>query len=199
MPTGYTAAIVDGKITDFPTFAMQCARAFGALISMRDDAWDAVIPQKFDPDLYYAEKLIEAKNQLEALQQMTMLEAISACEKEYAEQVAERDKYKRRLRIENQRLQDMIAKVKAWDPPSANHTEMKKFMLDQLKISLNDIDDSRINEIFSVRKVEAREWLNNKINNLHNDIGRYAAEYEKDVERAKGRTLWIQQLRDSLK
>ena len=25
MPTGYTAAVQDGTITDFPTFAMQCA------------------------------------------------------------------------------------------------------------------------------------------------------------------------------
>jgi hypothetical protein len=49
MPTGYTAAVADGTITEFPDFAMQCARAFGTLVLMRDEPQDAAIPEKFEP------------------------------------------------------------------------------------------------------------------------------------------------------
>jgi len=37
MPTGYTADLNDGKQVTFQEFTMKCARAFGALIEMRDD------------------------------------------------------------------------------------------------------------------------------------------------------------------
>ena len=43
MPTGYTADIQDGKITTLREYALSCARAFGALIMMRDDPHDAPI------------------------------------------------------------------------------------------------------------------------------------------------------------
>ena len=35
MPTGYTAAVCSGEITEIKDFALSCARAFGALITMR--------------------------------------------------------------------------------------------------------------------------------------------------------------------
>lgn len=37
MPTGYTASVQEGKVTEFRDFAMECARAFGALVMMRDE------------------------------------------------------------------------------------------------------------------------------------------------------------------
>lgn len=63
MPTGYTAAVCDGKITEFPAFALQCARAFGALITMRDDAMNAPIPEEIKPDTsYYDKNISEAEH-----------------------------------------------------------------------------------------------------------------------------------------
>ena len=41
MATGYTFNVVDGQITTLSDFAMQCARAFGLLIDMRDAPSDA--------------------------------------------------------------------------------------------------------------------------------------------------------------
>lgn len=48
MPTGYTADVQSGKVTDFAEYAMNCARAFGALVLMRDDPSDADIPERFE-------------------------------------------------------------------------------------------------------------------------------------------------------
>jgi len=60
MPTGYTYPVVEGKITEFSDFALSCARAFGALITMRDDPHDTPIPETFEPSDYNAKKLAEA-------------------------------------------------------------------------------------------------------------------------------------------
>ena len=46
MPTGYTAEILNGEIKTFPEFAKKCARAFGAMIHMRDDSLDATYKKK---------------------------------------------------------------------------------------------------------------------------------------------------------
>lgn len=51
MPTGYTSYI--GQGCDFKTFAMKCARAFGACIDMRDSSLDAQIPDSFEPSRYH--------------------------------------------------------------------------------------------------------------------------------------------------
>lgn len=48
MPTGYTADIKDG--ISFETYAMNCARAFGACVSLRDKpSGGKVIPDAFEP------------------------------------------------------------------------------------------------------------------------------------------------------
>jgi hypothetical protein len=40
MPTGYTAEILDGKVTTFREFAQKCMRAFESTIHMRDESLD---------------------------------------------------------------------------------------------------------------------------------------------------------------
>ena len=37
MPTGYTLDLYNGKDITFEEFVLKCARAFGALIDMRDE------------------------------------------------------------------------------------------------------------------------------------------------------------------
>ena len=59
MPTGYTAKLMEQGQT-FPEFIMSCARAFGALIMMRDDPANAPIPEKFEPSDYHVRALKKA-------------------------------------------------------------------------------------------------------------------------------------------
>lgn len=63
MPTGYTADVADGKITDFVEYALQCARAFGACIMLRDEPISSEIPE-FQPSDYNANALAEAEKTL---------------------------------------------------------------------------------------------------------------------------------------
>ena len=196
MPTGYTADVVDGKITDFNPFALQCARAFGALITMRDDPWDTKIPDEFEPSDYNLKKLEEARQRNIELQSMSMEQVQTACNKDYEEACARRTEYKAEQQLQNNRLTMMEKQVLAWNPPSANHVEMKKFMLDQIRISKHDL--SYFDTYGAVKKLEPEEWLREQLDKIQKDIGYHAAEYEKEVERTKSRTLWVKQLKDSL-
>ena len=45
MPTGYTSGVATGEIKDFKTYALQCARAFGACIMLRDEPMSDEIPK----------------------------------------------------------------------------------------------------------------------------------------------------------
>ena len=54
MPTGYTAPVEDGSITDLRAYALRCARNTGHLYStLQDVPLDAPIPAVLTADLTY--------------------------------------------------------------------------------------------------------------------------------------------------
>jgi hypothetical protein len=92
----------------------------------------------------------------------------------------------------------MVQQVELWLPPTKDHIEMKKFMLEQLKISRHSPDYSMQQlEIaqqdktpmqFYEEEVESAKWHLN-----------YSVEHKAEEEkRAKERTEWIKRLRSSL-
>ncbi len=87
MPTGYTAEILDGKITTFPQFAKQCMRAFGATIHMRDDDMDAEFTPRTPSD-YYAKEIKKANQVIKEAELLTDEEIIDARKKELQESKA---------------------------------------------------------------------------------------------------------------
>lgn len=193
MPTGYTYPVCEGKITEFPDFAMSCARAFGALIMMRDEPSDAPIPEEFRPSDYNSKRLEESRERLAKLNAMTTAEAVTACETAFAEASASHEKYEAECVASDARLKAMLAKVDRWEPPTASHVEMKKFMIDQLATSLRGSYRP-----IPPAKLEPTEWHRSEIEKAMKDIGYHAEAQAQEIERAAGRTEWIKQLRASL-
>lgn len=193
MPTAYTAGVLDGTTQEFHRFAMQCARAFGALITLRDESFDAPIPEEFRPDSYYEANLIRVKGELTKLDKMTLEEAELASSKDYQEALKSAEKYNAALSLEDARCHAMIAKVQAWQPPTPDHVGMKTFMLEQLNISLHGDYKSTLPV-----KLDGAAWLDIQIQSTNKSIEYYEKELAKEVERVKGRTEWVQQLRASL-
>ena len=70
MPTGYTAGIIDGEITTFEQFAIQCTRAFGATIHMRDNPLDSPYEPRTPSD-HYVNSLQSQREKLEETKTMT--------------------------------------------------------------------------------------------------------------------------------
>lgn len=193
MPTGYTAGVVDGKITEFKDFALQCARGFGALISMRDDPWDASIPDEIQPGTYHQKRLEECRQRLVELQAMTPEQAEVGAQEAYQHEVDLNAQYDNRAALENERIDAMLALVHNWKPPTADHSELKSFMIQQLDISRNKKYQRE-----APKKLSGSDWLQKEIKKAFEDIEYQAGEWEKEVQRAKGRTAWIKALKASL-
>lgn len=196
MPTGYTADLME-KGMEFKPFVLQCARAFGALITMRDDSLDAPIPEKFEPDDYHIKKLAEAIQEQKRLQSMTDDEKVSFGIQAREENIVSHQKSLATAIAENERLIEMTHQVKAWKPPTPDHDELKKFMLEQINISMHDLSYS----YQYLKEAEERSpmpYYVAAVSSAARDINYHTKEHQKECERVENRTEWVKQLRMSL-
>lgn len=196
MPTGYTADVQDGTVTEFSEFAMQCARAFGALITMRDEPSDAPIPQEFAPSNYNAERLVEAQRDLARLEAMTESEQKAAADAANAAAFKSWDDRESTKAEQRARYEAMIQKVEAWEPPTADHNELKRFMLRQLRESI----EFDCGPPYAPRPglVNAKDWYAGALARANRDIAYHAEQQAEETERARKRTKWVSDLRASL-
>lgn len=193
MPTGYTADVANGKITSFKEFALLCARNFGALINMRDEPLDAPIPEQFEPWPYYFEQLEATKQQLAHIEQATDEECEVAANNAYQDRVEANERCDASFDAENDRYEAMRLQVESWEPPTDDHRNLKKFMLEQLATSRN----SKSNYPPPAKKSGA-DYRREKIEQLKARIVTYEKEWADEVERTKKRNEWVRQLRESL-
>ncbi len=199
MPTGYTNDIKDG--ISFETFALNCARAFGACIDLRDDpAGGDHIPEKIKPSSFHLDEMYKCEQELIELSFMNDSEIAERLELEY-----ENDEIYRINRIkekENQRItyENMLNKVFDWNPPTVDHQKLKKFMIDQIEDSIK-FDCSNFDNYYDTptERQTVNVWRNNRIDILKNSIKYNKKLYIEEVKRAKSKTDWLMALRNSLK
>lgn len=195
MPTGYTAGVADGTVTEFSAFALQCARAFGALIDMRDEPANAPIPDKFEPSDYHSKELAKALLQQHELKSLGIAETEDRAKAAYE---AETGYYEQRVReaaAQDHRYLSMIYEVEKWQPPTLEHVELKNFMLKQLK-------DSRDFDSYTYTPpvpLTGSEWITEQLGKASRNIEYHTEQMLKDRERCAQRSAWVQQLKTSLK
>lgn len=194
MPTGYTAAVVDGEITELKPFIMQLARGMGALVMMRDDPHDAPIPERFEPYGYHQRELVKAMARQNELLAMTAEEKQLAANKWNAEIEEVRKNAVKKNEETRIRLNDMIAKVEAWNGAPEG---IKEFALQQLNSTLEfDVSDNPLK--YYEKPCIVEEWYNSEINKVQNDINYHSNKHKEDIERTESRNQWLAQLRASL-
>ena len=195
-PTGFTADIIDG--ISFRQYALHCARAFGALVSMREDSADAPIPTKFKADDYHRKELKKSKAKLALLNKMPIEEAAKEAALEYANAVAERDKAIAKTEDQRAKYLAMLEKVRAYQPPSNEHIEYKKFMESQI---LSSIDFDYRGDYYKenpIDQLSPEDWKKEQIRHISDSIDYYTKAYAEEVARTKGRNKWLKELFDSL-
>jgi hypothetical protein len=196
MPTGFTASVADGTVTDLETFALTLARGMGALVMMRDEPWDTPIPDAFEPSDYYTKRLVELKAERERVEGLfgAQLEAeVQKLTDEYYEAEA---KSRQSHEEQKQRYLDMIAKVEAWQGAPEG---IKSFGLSQLRDSLN-FDCREPFEYYGVLPdPDPENWKQQKLEDIEKDILYHAKNHAEEVERTESRNRWIKQLKESLK
>ncbi len=194
MATGYTIDIEKG-IT-FKQFVLSCARAFGPLISMRNDSYDTPIPDEIKPDTYNFQRLQRAQKELKKLKKLTLSECKENAEKEYKKRLAARLILIEKNKELKNKYNNMLKYVNDWFPPTDDHKDLKDFMINQIIESIkSDCVDINNEEI---KKETGQQWLKNKIEDCFEEIDYHTKEYEKEVKRAKYNTKWIQELKKSL-
>ncbi len=196
MPTGYTADVQDGKLTEFNDFALRCARAFGALITMRDDPMDAPLPDKIEPSTSYHDKaLAEATATLARLRDMTPAKAEKEAQKAHAKLMAAHEEYEAEKRLRRERYEAMLAKVREWTPPTKDHVGLKTFMKEQLAESIK-FDCGPPSPAPKLQS--GPDWLAAELARAERDLKYHTENRAEEVQRAEGRTEWVKQLRKSL-
>ena len=196
MPTGYTADIKDG--IDFKTYAMNCARAFGACVMLRDEPGGGDrIPDAFEPDDYSLKAARKALEELVAMDAMTPadLDRAAACAWDDAET-------NRLMGIEEKRKQRaayeaMLAKVNAWTPPTPGHAGLHEFMRTQIEQSI-DFDCRGDYYNTPAVRLTGDAWAAERREKLARDVQYHEGKHADEVVRAAQRTEWVRALRAAL-
>lgn len=193
MPSAYTQALHDGE-QSFAEFALDCSRAFGALIDLKDEP-EAPIPDEFRPSDYHERELAAAMARLRIVSTWTeesaTFEADRAYERELSAHVREREQ---RVAI-RARYEDMLRDARAWQPPTEEHVELSKFMIQQLESSI-DFDCSPLRD--EPARLSGLEYKAQRESEASRDVAYHAKCWKEDIERAQGRTQWLRALRKSL-
>lgn len=195
MPTGYTADIAKG-IT-FEQYALNCARAFGACMTMRDAPADMPIPDRFEPSDYYQRKLEETRIELNRIVIMSPDEILAACDKDYKRDLESHNNRIREAAELRSKYEAMLSSVRAWIAPTSEHVSLKTFMENQIIESIRFDCDTSYNTFPEHPKPD--QWVKVQLARLQRDIAYYEEEHEKEVKRTADCAAWIHALRNSLK
>lgn len=196
MATGYTARIAEG--IDFRTFAMDCARAFGACVILRDeDGGGEKIPEEFKPSDYHKNKIDDLKGEYNKIFGLTD----EQCEQNAIDEYEKEEKYRldriSEIKSLREKYQQMLKHVEKWQPPSSEHVEMKNFMKKQI---LDSIVWDCPEEYYTskIEKISGKEWKSRRISSLLGQIEYHTNENEKEIANINSKNKWIRDLRESL-
>lgn len=196
MPTGYTAGVADGTVTDFKQYAIQCARNFGALILMRDEPLDAEIPEKFEPSNFELNNLVKAEKELGEMLSLSDSQLKLKMEAEFDAEMKSYQRFVAERREKRKRYEAMLDKAKRYRPPTPDHEGYAKFLVTQLEESINwDCGEKYLNP---PKQQTLEEWKTQRLESLRRAISRSRERHKEEAERTNQRNEWVAKLRESI-
>lgn len=194
MPTASTAGVEDGTITEFRDFALLCARAMGACIILRDEPFDVVpTPENVtDSSTYHERSLFHSEERLrwlESLDEGAVEEEAAAWNEAEQHRVQRMNERWKRERLAHA---SMLEKVRAWNPPTDDHLPFKRFMVEQLEMSMRGLGP------ISHEHVPPGDWIVRMITEAQNSIDYHRKGIEDQSKRNATRSRWVRDLLESL-
>lgn len=199
MPTGYTCFIEDGDITTGRDFILLCTRAFGIAMDIREEPLSVPTPKVFEPDIkYYTENLERAMAEKARLSEMTKEEWHLECVKDRENRIALAKKhYENYLELDKKYLK-VKHEVEEWNAPD-NCKEIKKFALEQIKISRPDLNHAHEWLTLAEEEINEDDRFDIHMKSLERDIA-YAQEHiAEETKRAEEKTQFMKELCESLR
>lgn len=196
MATGYTEAIAEG--ISFEKFTWKCAKAFSACILLRDQPSNTPVTAKTvsDASTYYEERLICVNKNLADFDNLTPRQIKVRTNKHnkstlqtYQETITEKQELLKKYN-------DMLVAVNAWVPPSADHTELKKFMIEQINDSVKH--DCMLSYVSKPIVLTTAEWCAAQRKHLLWEIEYYKKHVAEQKSLNETRLTWIKQLEQSI-
>lgn len=204
MPTCYTAYIENGECTTGNDFLKLCIRNFGVCIGQREDSLSEPLKTHFEYSNYYEEYYKNAEENLNTINKMTPDEIKQA----EIDSLAARLEYQKQFLInceeDNKRYAKIREEVDKWQPPTKDHYEIKEFALNQIDISMHDIDeriefiDRLQSKLIKTKEKDAVDIKLDKLDELRQLLVIYDARIKHDIQRTDSRNLFMKQFIDSL-
>jgi len=203
MPTGYTADILEGKITNLSQFAKICMRNFGATIHMRDESLNVeYTPRK--PDNYYKKEIAKAKKELSRIKNLTIEEVLS----EKVKSLKESQEYHltaiSKAETDRSILESLLKEAKEFTPPTPDHQGVKDFMIQQLESTISfdcgtDYHTEKLVEIKNeLENLDSENVLNDMLAKSQKTLDYYVDALEKEVVRCNESNKWVNQLLEAI-
>ena len=197
MPTGYTAAIKDD--ISFEDFVLRCARAFGSCVHQIDSN-ASERPKLRTPNEYYKEKLKEAETLLETLNKMGGSNRIEYGKSEIQKDIDDFRKNMNDVILLKTKYENMLNSINNWTPPTPEHIELKKFMIDQITQSIKfDCNVSYyIEKLDKLSKENPLDRYNMNLNRVISDIKFFEDSCNEELSKVSEANKWILDLYSSL-
>ena len=197
MATGYTSDVTTGGVTDLRTFTLRCARAFGACVDQRDEAIGA-LPRRTEVPSYFRERLAAAERRLAEVMAMTATDAYREAVASYGRVLREKALAVLRAQEARARCEEMLAKVKAWTIPTADHAELKAFMVAQLTETIRWDGNSVWGDSETTTPGTEEEELRRLRASARAELRSARADMKREMRLAEERNAWISALYASL-
>lgn len=204
MPTGYTAGILDGTITDFKGFAKTCMRAFGATIHMRDEGLDKEYEPR-EPSDYNLNQIKDYKREIELAESLTEEEYLVKERTLIKEELSSVEDSILKKREKFKKLEKMLEEARDWNPPTDEHQNFKSFMIDQLNQTI--IFDADV-EYYEKRREEllyrfgeildGKEIKEKTLDSLRSSLAYHTKSHQEELERCEKSSKWVTDLLDSI-
>lgn len=201
MPTGYTAGLVDGTITDFEGFATTCMRAFGATVHMREDSLDTEYEPRIPSD-HHLKGIETAKQELKRIKALTDDEIRSATAQSIKVDIEYNEVKISQKKELLAHLNSVLKKVNEWTPPTEEHESFKEFMQEQIQSTINHDADFKYNteqtEMLKNRVGEAPEIAREKMmESAQWNLDYHTKEQASEVKHCATSNKWVEDLMNS--
>jgi len=197
MPSGYTYLLQEGK--DFKTFAKRCLRAFGAYIHMRDEPSDKP-PEPRKPSSYHLDELNDEIKNLEKFKKFPDSKIRTIIKNEWGNEVKRVLEYIEKDKNVRKNYEDALSEANAYIPPTSEHEDFKKFMIEQIEKSIEwdcnehkyQDDLERLGESPDISDSAVSLYREESIARFNEDIEYHKREYQKELDRCEDANTWLE-------